>query len=265
MVLDATYTDGTLFRSLMGAMQELIDECLITVSKAGLRISRLDKDQVVMVDLWLPRESFLRYSFRHNETEQEFGISVKELKKVMTWMTADAVQIKANVRDLVFTQKQAGVYSERTLQLPCIANVSHEEEAQPPAQDYQATASFSNQLFSKLLRSHMENHDTVALTIEKTKFSFELNGHEQINGKTTLHRSTDHPDNPVLKIETKIPKVRQLMATAHFKKFAAASDLASSVEIQMVGGEDPMKVNFHVGDDSGYLAFYIAPKIETEG
>jgi proliferating cell nuclear antigen PCNA len=263
MVLHATFTDGTLFRSILNAIQEIIDTCLITVSKAGLRISRLDENQVVMVDLWLPRECFLRYQFKFAEDEQEVGVSIKELKKLMTWMTADPVEIHIVQKTISFTQKGAGVYSERTLRLPLIEDVSRDEEAQPPDQDYNGKATFSNSLFSGLLKSHMENHDTVAITLTKNTFTFELAGHEQINGKTTLNRTTDDPDNPALKIITKERKLRQLLPTSQFKKFSSASDFARTVDISLVGGEDPVKVSFNIGDETGYLAFYVAPKIET--
>lgn len=266
MVLDATYTDGSLFRSLMASMEGIIDTCLITVSKAGLRISRLDENQVVMVDLWMPRESFLRYGFRHGEEEEEFGVSIKELKKLMTWMDASPVEVHARQTNLTFTQKRLGVYSERKLRLPVLEDVSREAEAAPPEQDYLGKATFSNKLFSGILRSHMENHDTVALTLHKTSLTLELAGHEQINGKTTLHRTTPNPDNPnSLKIQLRdTNRIRQLLPTSQFKKFGVASEIASTVDISLVGGEDPVRVSFNIGDSNGYLAFYIAPKIETD-
>jgi len=264
MPLTATFTDGTLFRSILTAIQEIIDTCLITVSKEGLRISRLDENQVVMVDLWLPRENFLRYGFKYSEDEEEVGVSIKELKKLMTWMTSDPVEIKTGKKIISFTQKGSGVYSERTLRLPLLEDVSRDEEAQPPDQDYNGKATFSNALFSGILKSHMENHDTVAITLTKQTFTLELNGHESMNGKTTLHRTTDDPDNPALKIKTTEDKLRQLLPTSQFKKFSAASDFARTVDISLVGGEDPVKVSFNIGDDDGYLAFYVAPKIETE-
>jgi len=266
MVLDATWQDGSLFRSLMASMEGIIDTCLITVDKRGLRISRLDENQVVMVDLWLPKNGFLRYGFNSKDDEEEYGVSIKELKKLMSWMDASPVEIHARQNMLTFTQKRLGVYSEKKLRLPILQDVSREAEAAPPEQDYKGKATFSNKLFSGILRSHMENHDTVALTLAKTSMTLELAGHEQINGKTTLHRTTPNPDNPNnLQIRlNQSEKIRQLLPTNQFKKFSAAADIASTVDLSMVGGEDPVRVSFNIADSGGYLAFYIAPKIETE-
>jgi len=264
MVLHAKFTDGKLFQAILTAIQDIIDTCLITVSKRGLQISRLDENAVVMVDLWLPRESFLEYKFTCKENEQEVGVSIKELRKLMSWMTADPVEIHVKHKVMIFTQRGAGVYSERTLRLPLIEDVSRDEEAQPPDQDYIGKATFSSTLFAGILKSHMENHDTVALSLTKDTFTLELAGHEQLNGKTTLHRTTDDPDNPSLRIHTKKRTIRQLFPTSQFKKFSAASDFARTVDIALVGGDNAVKVSFNIGDEAGYLAFYVAPKIETD-
>ena len=69
---------------------------------------RLDNHQVVMVDLWLPKESFLRYNLRCKDDEQEVGVSIPQLKKVLSWMTADPMEIHAVNKKVKLTQKRAG-------------------------------------------------------------------------------------------------------------------------------------------------------------
>jgi len=266
MVLRADFTDGKLLQSILTAIQEILDTSLITVSKRGLQISRLDVNAVVMVDLWLPAESFLEYNYTHSEDEKEVGVSIKELRKLLSWMTANPVEINIQPKTMIFTQRGAGVYAERTIRLPLIEDVSRDEEAQPPQQEFTGKATFSSSLFSSLLKSHMERHDTVALTLTKETFTLELSGHEALNGKTTLHPTTDDPDNASLQIEIDddAEQLRQLFPTSQFRKFSAASDFARTVDISLVGGDNAIKVSFNVGDDGGYLAFYVAPKIETE-
>ena len=61
-----------------------------------------------MVDLWLPKESFLRYNLRCKDDEQEVGVSIPQLKKVLSWMTADPMEIHAVNKKVKLTQKRAG-------------------------------------------------------------------------------------------------------------------------------------------------------------
>jgi len=267
MVLNACYPNGKLFCQLVEAMEGVIDECIFTLNRGGIQISRLDTNQVVMVDLMLPRDSFLRYSLTGN-TEMEVGVNVGTMKKVLQWMSEDSMDIKVVNRKITFSQKRQGPFPEEREVVVPTCDVNVDEEAQPPETDYTSKVSFSSALFSRILKSHMQHHDTVGLTIEKTKFILDLNNHHHINGRTVLRRQTAGgtlgPNSSGLMIEKRGRRaVSQLLPTTQFRKFGGASDLSGTVEISLAGGESAAKVQFNVRDDGGRLAFYLAPKIET--
>jgi len=259
MVLTATYPDGKLFYNLVASMDGMIDECLFTITVDGIRISRLDNHQDVMVDLWLPKESFLRYNLQRKDDEQEIGVSIPQLKKVLSWITEDPMEIHARDKKVKFSQKLTETYEEKSVEMPTV-DFDRSGEVQPSDQPYDSCATFSNSLFSTLLRINMENHDTVALTITETTFVIELQGNEHLNDVKTLHRFTADPN---LKINTRVPEVRQLLPTNLFKKFGHASGICNTVDISMMGEEKAVKVSFNI-DDTGYFSFYIAPKIEAQ-
>jgi len=266
MSFKGTYTDGKQFKALITAIEPVIEKCIITVSPQGMYISRIDEQSVIMVDMYLPKDQFLSFNLR-GTSELTMGIDVKGLKKLLLWMTPDPLSFnfKRN-SNMVLTQKRAGLFDERELSLKKF-DVDAEHEADAPDKDFKGAATFSTSVFSKIVASHVNKsfNSSLQLILERTKFSFELTGGERINGKTTLKRTTDNPDDRnqlQIDIQGKTRKIRQSVASAQMAKFAQCSELGGRVKVEMAGGDNPIKLTFEIGDDlDGYLCFLIAPQI----
>jgi len=265
MSFKGTYTDGKQFRALITAIAPVIEKCIITVNTSGMYISRIDEQSVIMIDMFLPKDQFLSFSLR-GSGELTTGIDVKGLKKLLLWMTPDPLTFHFKRNSIVLTQKRAGLFDERELVLKRF-DVDQEGEADAPDKEFKGAATFSTAVFNKIVSSHVNKdfNTSIGLVLERTKFSFELTGGEKVNGKTTLKRTTDDPDDlNQLQIDIlgKTRKIKQSIATGQMMKFTQCSELGGRVKIEMAGADNPIKITFEIGDDrDGYLSFLVAPQI----
>lgn len=262
MSFKGRYPNGQEFHSVIKAIATVLSDCVVNVSSEGLRVSRIDTESVVMVDLFLSKADFTDFSLR-GKPEIEVGLSTVDLKRLLEWMTVDPLRIEIpDQGPLKLSQERSGLFEERVLFVPRI-QVDTEREAAPPENEPTGTAEFSAKTMTRLIQTHMSLGNSCQIKMFKTKLQFQITGGTNIGGKTTLKRTTSNPDNPPLTIRTKTrAAITQSVSCAQFRKFAAAADLGGRVKLYMSGGEDPVKVEFQVGEeDLGYLAYFIAPQV----
>ena len=78
----------------------------------------MDTNQVVMVELFLAKESFLEYPPSLPREDIELGISLKSMKKFCATLTEDPLTFRATARQINLIQKYTGgKYNEYSLKV----------------------------------------------------------------------------------------------------------------------------------------------------
>jgi len=270
MVIAATFPDGKEFYRLIDAMSALLDDIHLIISKDGLRIATLDNDHIVMVDLWLPKDSFLKYNYR-NKQETKAGLSLRKLKKTLVWATVEPLQLSFLPRSVKFSQNNADGVTKEIEQ--SYVDIEQEKSSGTPQVDWLAEVTCSSYIFSNTIKCSDNVHDTINLTVKPRSFELEIKGNDYINGKVILNKKTQTgtPEGPEpgqqtcqLQIETKEKNISQLFSIKFFRYFVGAAELSSKVQLSMHGEDKPIKVCFPLNDSDGYLAFFLAPKVSSD-
>lgn len=262
-LLKCSYPNGKEFGRIINTISATIDEALFTATKNGIRVTRLDLQAVVMVDLWIPRDYCLRFQIQGEQ--QKFGVSLYNLKKLLEWVQSESLTLEVSKNNILFRQRATGIYTERTFVIP-LHFVKKNVSNSPPETKYFTLATMGSKTFSTIIKGYNTRHPRIRMTCRKREFTFEASSHDEFSGETKLSvilKENTKEDNEYLKIKSRKNQICQILGLNQLNKFVHASDFSNRVEIGMIGCNKPLRFHFQVGDSGGHLRFFVAPKIEN--
>lgn len=257
-----SYPNGKEFERIINTISTSIDEVSLIATKEGIRITHLDAQAVIMVDLWIPKKYCIKFKIQFEK--QKFSLSLNNLKKLLEWVQPEPLVLEVSHDNVLFRQSSTGIYTERLLDVPII-NL-HEEESNPPKIKYTTKATMSSKTFATIVKGYNTCHSLISIICKKNQFIFEVKSSNEFNGHTILHpmAETNADDIGYLKIKSKKDEVKQIVGLNHLNKFICGVDFSYQVEISMIGKEKPLRIHFQIGEVGCYLRFFLAPKVENE-
>jgi proliferating cell nuclear antigen len=260
-MFEATLEEAHLFKKILDAIKELIDNADFECTNTGLTMQAMDNSHVSLVYLILRSEGFS--SYRCDRGQNRLGINVSSFAKVLKCAANDDVlTIKAqDDADIVqFLFESSGgkdKVSEYELKLMSIDN----EHLGIPATDYSCTISMSSQEFQRICRDLNTFGDSVLITCTKEGVKFSTSG-DTANGSVTLraNNSTDEEKDAVI-IEMQQP-VELNFALTFLNNFTKATPLSPRVTLHLIN-DSPLMVEYKI-EQAGHIRYYLAPKIEED-
>jgi len=240
-----SYPNGKEFERIISTISTSIDRISLITTKKGIRITQLDAQAIIMVDLWIPKEQFIQ--FDNQFEKQKFSLSLHSLRKLLDWVQPQPLVLEISNNKILFHQSSSGIYTERLLDVP-IFDINEEENI-PPKLRYNTIAVMSSKTFATVVRGYSTCHSLISLICEREKFIFEVTNSNEFNGSTVLHpmMKTINADFLLLEIKTKKTETRQIVGLNHLNKFIYAVDFSHQVEISMIGREKPVRIHFQIG------------------
>ncbi|KAL3472928.1 Mysoin-binding motif of peroxisomes-domain-containing protein [Aspergillus californicus] len=243
---------------VVDAIKDLVQYCNFDCNDSGIALQAMDNSHVALVSMLLKAEGFSPYRCDRNIA---LGIDLVSLTKVLkAAQNEDILTLKADdspdVINLMFESAETDRLSEYDIKLMDI----DQEHLAIPETEYSATVEMPSSEFQRICRDLNNISESVVIEATKEGVKFSCTG-DIGNGAVTLrqHTSVDKPEQNVSIVLSE--PVALTFSLKYLVNFCKATNLSSKVTL-CLSGEVPLLVEYGIG--SGFLRFYLAPKIGDE-
>ncbi|KAK9463783.1 proliferating cell nuclear antigen, N-terminal domain-containing protein, partial [Lipomyces oligophaga] len=255
-MLEAKLDEAALFKKIIDAVKELVENCDFNCSDTGITLQAVDTSHVALVSLVLNSDGFSDYRC---DRSMALGIHLISLAKILRCgnnedlLTLEAADQPDSLLVRFETAQQDRV-SEYSLKLMDI----DQELLGMPDTEYTATISMPSIEFQRICRDFQSISESITIECTKSGVKFSCEG-DIGTGAVTLKPSgsADKPDS-VTTIELSEP-VSVTLSTKYLQNFCKATGLSTTVNLK-IANANPMFVEYPLA--SGYLRFYLAPKLD---
>lgn len=299
-MFECTLTSGDLFRKIVAALSDLVEQGNFMVDSNMISFQGMDSSHVSLVALQLTESGFEGYRCDH---DQCLGIQFSALNKILKCMTAkDSLSIQArddgDVVSFIFESPDSKRYSNFELKL----NDIDQEQLGIPQTEYATTIKMPSAEFQRICRDLSAIGDTVTISVTKDGVKFSVNGDigsgdmtlkglinasglkkkkqvkDEADAETQMDCEEETNDVPVANIDdddedcdgnldnavmiTLEEMVTQTFSLRYLNNFTKATGLSDKVTLRM-GAEVPLEVEYKIAD-FGSLRYYLAPKIDDD-
>lgn len=257
--MEARLENPALFRKILSALLELVEESNIDCSETGLSLESMDSSHVALVAMHLNNKYFDSYKCESNLT---LGVRLDSIQKILKCGDAnDVLTLKTDDEhtQLTFQFENSGRYFEFSISLMDIDS----EHLVIPEIESEAVIKMPSGDFAKICRDLTQFGDSVKITVKPKTVTFSLSENTG-SGAITLssfdQASDGHPVEISYQGETPI---ELSFALRYLNFFAKASTLSESVILELSENR-PLLVQFNLDDDAGYLKYFLAPKVDDD-
>jgi len=262
MVLEATLQQGEILKKLVGAIQELVQECNIDATAEGLSLQAMDSSHVSLVSLLLRAEGFEEFQC---DKPLSLGFNLQSLAKILKCSGGkDEISIRTEDGQdsctFVFENPEEDRISQFDLKLMDLDS----EHLGIPDSAYKSVVRMPASEFQRICRDMATIGDTILISTTKEGVKFSVSG-DIGSGEMTLRNTKDSAmdksDSDSVLIELEEP-VSQSFALRYLNMFTKSTPLSKTVTISM-SPDVPLVIEYPI-ENLGYIRFYLAPKIEED-
>uniref|UniRef100_A0A7S2ZH23 DNA sliding clamp PCNA n=1 Tax=Rhodosorus marinus TaxID=101924 RepID=A0A7S2ZH23_9RHOD len=260
-MFEARLEESAVLKKILDSVRDLVQEANWDCNDDGIVMQSMDSSHISLVCFMVRASSFEVYQCERNVS---LGVKIDSLAKVLKCAAADdSVTLKAdenepNTMDILFESKKNDRISDFQLKLMVI----DQEMLGIPESDYRSTVEMSSAEFRRIMGDLSTMGDSVTIEINKGGASFSTKG-DIGSGNICLQKSAsvDKPKDGV-KI-TMVEPVKSTFSLKFLNIFAKAAALSDTVVLSM-SEEYPIRIEFAIDKDVGYVRYYLAPKIEGQ-
>lgn len=251
--MEAQLQSPVLFRKILDALRELVEEANIDCNQSGLSLQAMDASHVALVAMHLSAKGF--DSFKCEEPIA-LGVNLGSILKILKCGDAnDVLTLKTNEEnsELKFQLENQGRLFEFSMALMDIDS----EHLAIPETEPDAQITISSAEFQRICRDLTAFGDTVKITVNKNTVNFSVVGATG-KGGVTLGSFDTMQSEVKIKCEEKIELSFGLKYLLFFTK---AAPLSQKVTIDL-SADRPLMARFDLEDDAGFIKYYLAPKVD---
>ena len=262
--MEARLESPLLFRKILDAIRELVEEANIDCNQSGISLQAMDSSHVALVAMHLSAKGF--DSFKCDEPVT-LGVNLGSILKILKCGDAnDVLTLRTNEEnsELKFQFENQGRLFEFSMAL---IDLDTDHLAIPEAEP-QAAVTMSSSEFQRICRDLQNFGDNVKICVAKNTVTFSVNGATG-NGSVTLgsFESTKGDSEIVIKLQSGddeyVDKVEQTFGLKYLNFFAKASPLSQNVALEL-SNDRPLVASFQLEDDAGSIKYYLAPKVDDD-
>lgn len=258
--MEARLSNPQTLRKVLDAIKELVEEANLECNESGLSLQAMDSSHCSLVSMNLNSKAFEKFECSENET---LGVNLVSIQKILKCgENNDILTLSTNAdhSQLKFQFENGGRFSEFSLALMDIDT----DKLTIPEAEPEAKIKLSSSQFSKICRDLSQCGDTVKITVKPKTIIFSATG-QLGNGSVTLNTygSTDDENAVEITMDDSVDKLELSFALKHLNIFTKASPLSDTIELDLSNGR-PLVVLFNLDDDSGYIKYFLAPKVDED-
>lgn len=256
-MFEARMVQGSMWKKLIDAIKDLLSEAKWDCSSNGITLQAMDSSHVSLVSMNLKSDIFDAFRCDRNLS---LGINLTSMAKIIRCAgNDDIITIKtgddADTVTFVFespNNEKVSDYEIRLLDLDT-------ETLGIPDTEYSCVVKMPSAEFQRICRDLSQIGESVIICCTKEGVKFSASGDMGTgNIKLAQNMSQDKEEDAVIIEMTEA--VTLTFALRYLNYFTKATALSSQVTLSM-SADVPLVVEYKVAD-TGYLRFYLAPKME---
>ena len=250
---------GDVFGNIIDLLTNLLETCVIIFTKESIRIKTIDSSMVCLISVELNDI----YTECKLKTEQEIGVSLVELAKIMSCKGKnDDCKIKFNGDDiqLIFTNENNKRGDKYKLKLLDLEGMDPGDPEIEPTTQMTLSSKYFAELCKKIQKFEDKKDGSLGISFEKLTSDVIFTTGSENMVELTLEKGEDKLES--LKIEEDI-KFRVLLRYILF--FSKAEKFAEEVTLTIHKEDDemsPLEVSYEFGES--YIKFHTSPQIEDD-
>jgi len=260
-MFEAKFASASLLKKIIEAIKDLVTDAPFDCTEHAMCLQAMDGSHVALVSLKL--EIGLFETYRCDRTIS-LGLSLTEMSKIfkcsknddtcmIRFMEGDGDSVAFSFED------NKGRKQDITLKLMDIDN----EHLGIPDQKYACVIEMPSAEFQKTCRDIASFSDTMNVTATKAGVVFSGSGDAVTNTITYSKEKIDEDDEDSNRIDITVKeKVNVHFSIKYLVNFTKASTISDRVRISLCN-RVPIVVEYDI-QQSGYLRFYLAPKIDED-
>lgn len=259
-MFEARLTQGKLFKQLVEALRDLVQQSNIECSEEEMAIQAMDSSHVSLVQVVLRSSGFEHYRC---DRPLALGFNSSNLGKILKCAAnEDVLTLKAEDEGekltLMFESPNQDRISDFELNLMEI----NEEQLGIPETDYKCTVKMPSGEFQRIIRDMMTLGDTCEISCSKEGIRFSVKG--DLGTGNVLIRANADPEKEAEQVVIDMEEPVELtFALRYLNLFTKATSLGPSVIISM-SPDVPIVIEYPISD-MGHIKYFLAPKIDEEG
>jgi len=261
-MFEAKLSQASLLKKVLDSVNSLIEEGTWDCSDAGMALQAMDSSHVSLCSLMLKKDAFEEFRCDRNVS---VGLNLATMTKIVKCAgNDDGVTIKASEKGdhvaFVFENQNGGKVSDYEIKQMDLDG----EHLGIPETDYSCVVKMPSTEFQRICRDLSQLGESVVIECDKEGVQFSAQGDIGTgNIKLAQTASVDKKEEAVV-IEMQ-EKVTLTFALRYLNFFCKATPLSPQVKLSM-SSDVPLVVEYAIGDgeDSSYVRYYLAPKIEDE-
>lgn len=237
--------DGTLFKSCISMISNLVEEVQLTAGLEEMRILEMDPANVAMVSLKLPKSSCMEYIVSQ---EEKIGLKLSNLTMILKRIVKDDLVLLETVNNQLIVK----IGYNRTFTLPLIALEEHKEQKWP---ELEMPAKIK--MITKMLDESLADVTTVAesATFEVTPAGLVITG----EGDLAIAK-IEMSNSDTTRITGTFEKVKAKFSMEYLMKMVKSS-VAKEVTLEFKT-DYPIRLTYIA--DQFSLSYILAPRISDD-
>ena len=257
-MFEAILVEGRVFKQLIEAIKDLVQDANIDCSEDELSIQAMDSSHVSLVQVNLQSTAFDHYRC---DRAISLGFNSANMSKILKCAgNDDSITLKAedsaDSLTLMFESQGQERIADFELKLMDI-------DAEPlgiPDTTYKTTIRLPSGEFQRIIRDLQVLGDTCVISCTKEGVRFSVQG-DLGTGNVLLKANAGEKESDNVIIDMEEP-VELTFALRYLNFFTKATTLGGTVILSM-SPDVPIVVEYPIGD-AGHIKFYLAPKIDED-
>lgn len=298
MSFEAQVTHGIMWKKIVEAVKELVQEANLQITPAGIGIQAMDSAHVALVSLTLRGGGFAVYECSRN---QMLGINMTSLSKILkTTENSDTITLRHQDDNDSLTVLAAATDKSKNSEFQLKLMEIDAETMSIPDMEYETTVTLGTAEFTKICKDMSIFGETIMVSVERdgVKFSAssdfgdgfvflrsgssadatvksEVKREVKTEAGVKKEPTAADDDAPLAgekkkseKVEAEPVKVEMSepislsFALRYFTIFSKAGVLSNRVVLKLAP-DAPCQIHFEI-EGLGHLRYYLAPKVEEE-
>jgi len=248
-MFSAKVKETDVFRTLISAVAEIIDEGIFKISDKGMSLTAPDRAMVAVVDLNIKPQIFESFKV---EGEEKLGIDIPNFLSILKRAGGkDKVSLELKDSKLSIVIENS---SKRSFTLPLL-EISEEEVPNIEQLEFKARVKMK----PEVLQSGIEDASVVtdSVVLEATPSVFVMRAEGDV---TSARLELEKGSESLLELEVK-EEIKARYPLDYLRKMVKVARIANEVTVEW-GNDYPMKMSFEMNGAS--ISFVLAPRVTEE-
>lgn len=258
-MFEAKLEQASLFKKIVEALKDLVQEVNISCSETGIGMQAMDSSHVSLCSLQLRSEAFTEYRC---DRPLNLGMNLANFSKILKCAGSDdTMTLRAEDQPDNLIVVFEGAKGDRTSEFELKLMVIDTDALGIPDTTYNVNVNMPSSEFQRIVRDMQVLGDTCTIGADKEGVKFSASG-DLGSGSVMLKQrasSDKEEENVIITMEE---PVSLNFALRYLNQFTKATPLSGVVVLSM-SPDVPVVVEYPI-EQSGFVRFYLAPKIDDE-